>query len=94
MEIKLEEIERLARLSKLSFDKEKLNSFKHEFERITDFVEQVKSLDVVDCDNVDGVLNIDQLREDEIKPSMPVSEILSNAPEKDDGAFIVPKVVE
>lgn len=94
MEIELKEIERLAKLSKLSFDDKKLKSFKQEFEKIADFVEQVKSLNVEDDNNFDRVLVVSQLREDEVKPSMPVSEILSNAPEKDDSAFIVPKVVE
>lgn len=94
MEIEFKEIERLEKLSKLSFDDDKLKSFKKEFEKIADFVEQVKKFDCGDDINYDRVLTVDQLRNDDINPSMKTSEILLNAPEKENGAFVVPKVVE
>lgn len=94
MKITLEEIKRLEKLSALSSDEEKLKELVKDFEQIADFVEQVTNVDIEDNDSFGRVLEIDELRKDEIVPSFPQEEILANAPEKGEGAFIVPKVVD
>lgn len=95
MEIKFEEIKRLQKLSALNSDEEKLKSLAKDFNEIAKFVEQVKNADIADTDVAyERVLKIDELRADEVKPSMPQEDILLNAPEKEDGCFVVPKVVD
>lgn len=94
MEISLNEIKRLEKLSALRSDDEKLKSLAKDFEQIFEFVEQIRSADIDEKVEYSRVLDISELRQDEIKPSMPQDEILANAPEQGEGAFIVPKVVD
>lgn len=94
MKITLEEIKRLEKLSALSSSEEKLKSLVADFEQIANFVEEVKGADIDGLDGFDRVLDIDGLREDEVKPSFSQEDILMNAPEKGEGAFVVPKVVD
>ena len=94
MEITLDEIKRLEKLSALSSSEEKLKSLLKDFEQIAQFVEQVKEADIDQEMEYTRVLDISELRSDEIVPSMPQDEVLFNAPEKGEGAFVVPKVVD
>lgn len=94
MEISLDEIKRLEKLSALRSDDEKLKSLAKDFEQIFEFVEQIKNADIDEKIEYSRVLDVSELRQDEIKPSMPQDEILANAPEQGEGAFIVPKVVD
>ena len=94
MEISLEEIKRLEKLSALSSSEEKLIELKKDFEQIANFVEQVKNFDIQSNIEYSRVLEIAELRKDVVSDSMPQDEILANAPDKGEGAFIVPKVVE
>ena len=94
MEITLDEIKRLEKLSALSSSEEKLKSLMKDFAEIAGFVEQVKEADIDTEVEYTRVLEINELRPDEIKPSMPQEQILSNAPESGEGAFVVPKVVD
>lgn len=94
MKITIEEIKRLEKLSALSSSEEKLQSLKSDFEQIAEFVEQVTRADIEDIDIYDRLIDIQELREDEVVNSFSQEEILANAPEKGEGAFIVPKVVD
>ena len=94
MEITLDEIKRLEKLSALSSSEEKLTSMMKDFAEIANFVEQVKSFDDQSDIEYSRVLDIAELRKDDIKQSMPQAEVLANAPEQGEGAFVVPKVVE
>lgn len=94
MKITLEEIKRLEKLSALSSGEEKLKSLIADFEQIADFVEQVKNLDMDKYISQSRVLTIDELREDEVIKSIDRKNLLMNAPEKNEEAYIVPRVVE
>lgn len=94
MEITFAEIKRLEKLSALSSSEEKLNSLASDFAEIANFVEQVKNFDIDEDVEYTRVLAINELRKDEVMPSMSQQEILANAPEQGEGAFIVPKVVD
>lgn len=94
MKITFEEIKRLEKLSALSSNEDKLKNLVEDFEEIAKFVEQVKDADISSEMEYIRTLKIDELRKDEIKASMPQEEILANAPEIKDGAFVVPKVVD
>lgn len=94
MKITLEEIKKLEKLSALSSSEEKLQSLVKDFEQIADFVEQVKNVDIEELNSYSRVLSIDELRTDKVEESFSQDEILMNAPERNEEAFIVPKVVE
>ncbi len=70
---------------------------KDELEQLFDLAnETVKTVKAEKIENVKKPkeLELEYLREDEIKDSMPREEALKNAPNKDSISFIVPRVVE
>ena len=93
--INLEEAKKLAKLSRLEFKDAELNTFVEEFEKT---LEQVNAIDSVDTSKIDlyeeTLLADSQLREDVVKESFKQEAIVANAPEKKDGAFVVPTTVE
>lgn len=94
MDISLEEIKRLEKLTAIHSSDEDLQSMAKDFNQIAEFVEQIKNADIDDIEVTARILRVDELRKDEIKESLPQTEILANAPEQGEGAFVVPKVVE
>ena len=57
-------------------------------------VEAINKVDVSGVDLLEKTVNADtELRADVIKPSLETSEIVANAPESQDGAFLVPITV-
>lgn len=85
----------LARLSRIKLDKNELEQFKDEFNKIVAYIEQLSSVDIEGLEptsQVTGLLNV--TREDEIieyneKPK----DLLENAPDQLDGQFKVKRVL-
>ena len=98
MSISRDEVLKIADLAKLHFSEEELDAFTVQFQRILDYIEQLKEADVEEVEPTSHVsLTADFekqiFREDEIKPSLPVEESLANAPDAGSGHFRVPKVI-
>ena len=85
-------LEKLARIT-LSEDEEK--KVGNELQDILTYIDMINELDT---DGVEAmshcfpVTNV--MREDEVAPSMSPDEIVANAPESQDGYFVVPKTVD
>jgi aspartyl-tRNA(Asn)/glutamyl-tRNA(Gln) amidotransferase subunit C len=85
-------LEKLARIT-LSEDEEK--KVGNELQDILTYIDMLNELDT---DGVEAmshcfpVTNI--MRKDEVQPSMSADEIVANAPESQDGCFVVPKTVD
>ena len=87
-----EDVEHVAVLSRLEFtDKEKVN-FQNDLDDIVSYFEILSSVDTSNVSNVEKPIGI--LREDEVLKSSTNEEIIRNAPDKSDDAFVVPRVVE
>ena len=90
------EIERLAKLARLGLTPEETEQFAAELGQIVGFVEQLQSVPIegVDpTDQVTGLTNV--MREDEVRPARQSrEELLSNAPESEDGYIKVSRVRE
>jgi aspartyl-tRNA(Asn)/glutamyl-tRNA(Gln) amidotransferase subunit C len=96
--ISRDEVLKIADLAKLHFSEEELDAFTVQFQRILDYIEQLKEADVEEVEPTSHVsLTADFerhiFREDEVKPSLPVEESLANAPDAGSGHFRVPKVI-
>lgn len=94
MALTKEEVLKVAHLARLEFEEERIESFQTELNSILTFVDKLQEL------NTDGIEPLTQvnhqvnnLRKDEIKESLNRDKALKNAPQKDEGMFIVPKVV-
>ena len=98
MSITRAEVLKIAELAKLHFSEAELDAFTAQFQRILDYIEQLKQIDVKEIEPTSHVsLSADfekhLFREDEVKPSLPVGESLANAPDPGAGHFRVPKVL-
>lgn len=94
MAVDRDEVERIARLARLSLTTEELTRFEHELNNILEYVSQIQQ---ADTDGVSAELDPDRhknvLREDVIQPSLPREEVLKNAPDTDGAHFRVPPVL-
>lgn len=85
-----QEVEKLAKLSKLRFTDEELESFTREMTEIIEFADTINRNvgDLTSEPEGERVMEMEQLRDDEVKPSYPNEDILSNA-ENSNGFFLV-----
>lgn len=79
-------------LSKISIEPENQEKFKKEFSQILSFVDEITKLSLDENLESEGV-GLDELRQDEIQDKKRF-DALKNAPEKVDGCYKVPLVVE
>ena len=98
MAITRAEVQKIAELARLHFSEKELDAFTAQFQRILDYVEQLKQVDVTDVEptsHVSLAADFEKhiFREDEVKSSLPVEESLANAPDPGGGHFRVPKVL-
>ncbi len=93
--IKIEEVKKLAKLSRLEFGDDELAKFVKDFENILEQVNLINKVNTEGVELYEKTLDAkDELRLDEIKQSFKQEEILQNAPQSEDGAFVVPTTVE
>lgn len=95
MGVTKQDVDYIAELSRLAFTEEESEGFRREFEGILAYVSKINAVDtegVEPCSNVFPLENV--LREDEAKPSMDPELLMRSAIEREDTAYLVPKVVE
>lgn len=94
MALAKEEILHIAKLARLKFLDDEVEKIQHELNEILGYID---ILNEVNTENVEPLTqinkNVNNLRTDVIRPSLSVDEVMLNAPESEDGAIIVPKVV-
>ena len=87
-------VKKISNLSKIKLSETEEENLKIELNKILDWVDELKT---VNTDNVEPMLSVFNesmsMREDESEKNNSEN-ILSNAPEKKEGFFVVPKVVE
>ncbi len=95
MAVDNETVRKVAFLSRLRVEPEKLEETKQEFNKILSWVEE---LNEVDTDNVKPLVSVNDesltMREDVVNAGQMSEAILQNAPAQEFGYFVVPKVVE
>lgn len=97
MSITEKEIKTLARLSRLVFSDEEIEKFAPEFEEIIDFANKINEQVAGDTGTIREVVartvKWEDLREDEVKESLPNEKITSNV-QAENGYFPVRRVVK
>lgn len=86
-----DEMKNIAMLSKLFVTEEELDILTADVERMVDFVAAVSDADVPKNDSDESEDLSSVYREDAVIPSASFEAILSNAPEQEDGCFLVRK---
>jgi len=95
MKITRQEVEHVATLARLKLDDEEIAIFTGQMDAILSYVDKLSELNT---DNIiptsHAVPMENAFRPDDIRPSIGVESALANAPERVDGFFKVPKVIE
>jgi len=95
MRLRVEQVEHVAKLSYLELTPEELEHYTKDLTSIIRYIEKLNELDTKKVEptyQVNAVTNI--MREDEVKESLTTSELLQMAPEHDNHAIQVPKIIE
>ena len=94
MKITKDEVIHVANLARLELDKASMETFANQIGRVINYI------DLLNTVNTEGVkptthaiLLTNAFREDEKKPHLDLKKTLSNAPEKEEEYFIVPKII-
>lgn len=96
--VSLDEIKKIARLANLTFEPAELELFAGQFSQILDYIAQLSTVDTSGVEPTFHALpEIDKgtvIRVDEVRPSFDPELSLSNAPDKENNLFKVPKVID
>lgn len=89
------DIEKVAKLARLSLSEEEKKTFGDQLEQILSYMEQLNRLDTTGVEPTTHAIPIvNVFREDEIKPSFPREEVLGISPDQEDDHFKVPRIIE
>ncbi len=92
--IEKKDIQYVAKLANLKIEDDDIDVFTRQ---ISDILEYVEKLDELDTDDVVPTAYTvpmkNVMREDKAEPSMDRDKILSNAPDKKEGQYRVPKII-
>jgi len=95
MEVDKATVQKLAKLSKLSFTNDEENEMVKGLNEMIAFVDKLKELDTSSVEPLMFMTSSNTvLREDEVKSTISQAEALSNAPAKDMYYFRVPKMIK
>jgi len=90
MEISRAEVEHIADLARLELGEGEIEQLQSDLSKILEYVALLDELDTTDVPPTAHVVGKgDLLREDEVSPSFPTEDVLSNAPHAQDGYFRV-----
>jgi aspartyl-tRNA(Asn)/glutamyl-tRNA(Gln) amidotransferase subunit C len=88
-------VARIARLARIAVPKDELQPLATELSHILEWIEQLNEVDTEGVPPMTGVVAMRLAwREDRVSDGGRPEDILANAPERQDGCFVVPKVVE
>ena len=88
-------VRRIAQLARISVSDEEAARLEGELSAILDWVERLNEVDTDSVEAMTSVIEVDmKKREDVVTDGAIPDDVVSNAPQKDDHFFVVPKVVE
>jgi aspartyl-tRNA(Asn)/glutamyl-tRNA(Gln) amidotransferase subunit C len=94
MKITKDEIRHVANLARLNMDEGNLDRFADQIGKILDYVDTLDQVDTQGIEPTSHAISLtNAFREDVLTGHIDRDAALTNAPEKEDGYFIVPKIV-
>jgi aspartyl-tRNA(Asn)/glutamyl-tRNA(Gln) amidotransferase subunit C len=92
--IEKKDVEYVAWLARLELSEEEKERFTRQLGDVLEHAQRIKSLDTSGIEPTSHVLPLrNVMRDDEIKPSMSQEEALANAPQREGGYFVVPRIM-
>ncbi len=94
MPLSKEQVEQVARLARLNLTPAEIESYTSELTLIIRYIDQLSSVDVTGVEPREQFITADNVFRDDVAVlSLPQKAALANAPKRDDGYFVVPKVI-
>ena len=94
MQISKSEVEKVAKLARLEITEAEKEVFSKHLSSILTYIDKLKTLNTEGVEPTATVLEqTNVFREDKARPSLPTEKALANAPESEDGFFVVPKII-
>jgi aspartyl-tRNA(Asn)/glutamyl-tRNA(Gln) amidotransferase subunit C len=90
-----DEVAHVARLARLALPPADIERMRGELDRILAYIDKLRALDTTDvAPTAHAVPLTNVMRADEPRPSLPVEDMLANAPQPDGPFFRVPRIIE
>jgi aspartyl-tRNA(Asn)/glutamyl-tRNA(Gln) amidotransferase subunit C len=94
MSISEKDVMYVANLARLTLDEPSIAKFADQIGKILDYVDALRQVDTTGVPSTSHAIFLNNaFREDEIKPHPGRENALANAPEKEEGQFVVPKII-
>jgi aspartyl-tRNA(Asn)/glutamyl-tRNA(Gln) amidotransferase subunit C len=91
--ISRDEVEHIARLARLHFDDDEIESFGNDLSSIIDYVQTLGGLDLTGIPPTSHAIPLKNVfREDEPRPGLAQEEAVVNGPGVERGQFVVPRI--
>lgn len=95
MKITLQEVEHVARLARLALSEEEEEQMRSQLDRILGYIEKLSQLDTAAVEPTSHVIPMTNVfRDDAVVASLSREEALENAPDRHEGFFRVPRIIE
>lgn len=95
MKLSPAEVEHVAQLAQLALSDEEKELFREHLSSILEYAERLQELDTEAIPPTATVLPLENvMRDDQVQPSLPLADVLANAPEVEADFFRVPVVLE
>lgn len=95
MSITIKDVEHVANLARLELSEEEKAVFTEQLNAILKYAEQLNKLDTDGVEPTSHAIPLFNVtRDDEVRPSLPIEQVMANAPEEEDGQFRVPAIME
>jgi len=92
--ISLDQVRHVAKLARLALREDQLVKIAPQLGAILQYIEQINKIDKSGVEPMAHALPLHNvLREDVVEPSLPLEEVLKNAPQTDGRFFKVPKII-
>ncbi len=92
MSVSREVVERLAEMTRIGLAHAEAEALGRDIEAILAHVSALQEIDTAAVEGAPGAGSDAPLREDVVAASLPVADVLANAPQQADGFFVVPAV--
>lgn len=93
--IQEEEVRHIAKLARLQLADEEVVTYTGQLDRILGFFDELTAIDTTGVPVTSHPVALgDAFREDVVRPSLPVEQVLANAPQPEGDYFRVPRILE
>ncbi|HSH12944.1 MAG TPA: Asp-tRNA(Asn)/Glu-tRNA(Gln) amidotransferase subunit GatC [Desulfurivibrionaceae bacterium] len=94
MKITLQEVQYVAKLSRLELSGAEAEAMTGQLDRILSYIDKLNELDTSAVEpTTHAIAMVNAFREDELRDSLPRAEALGNGPLQNGEAFVVPKII-